>query len=362
MHTRLALAPILLLAILLITPIGAAASTATVTIDVQSFTAQFTLQVYNATLSLAANTTQSITVSLPSNWTSSDIQAVIVHVNTDQKLSLAAKDANGTQIAAADVIPLSSGYTVTLPPETATIDLTASQAAQASVTVYLQSVNVTFTLTPSSDSITVYPNDPAWMSISVKQTGGPKVYVYFNLDYNRSNGFTASIFQSDKATPYNDATNGKWTSGQGWTDTAYLRLYWDGSGNDTSKQVKIILYADPDGYNGPYRPMSVAVINLAGSFPVSSTEIVAKLEQNKMALYGVGIVVFLILVAAVLFGGKGRRGGIAPSLLLLLVFAAALAIAVTVVRPEMAAAMGVGIAVFLILLLLQAKGKVKVSL
>ena len=325
---RSSLLAVFLLAVFVLAPLGAYAENGlTISISAETYETQFTLEVYNASMSLAANTSQTINVTLPNNWSQSDIEYVLVHVNTDAPIQLSAV-ANGSVVATADVVPLSSGYTVTLPMADQIQLAAASQAATAQVQVYLVTKPANFSLSLATKSVNLYSGDTQWLEINVKQLDGPRVFVYFSSAYNYNiSGFNAQVFKNDKTTPYEGAVYGVWTSGAGWNDTAYLRLYWDGSGQETNLVVKIILYADPDGPDGPVRPMSVAVVDLSGSI----TDTIASLTQDdnnaKYLGLGAGVVVGLVLALLFLGGQKrgGRRGqatGMAPVVLILVVLAA----------------------------------------
>ncbi len=300
-----------------------AAPTASVTISTYTKKVSFYVPVVDENVSIPANATKAFNVTLP-QWKPSDVEAVIVVVKTDAKLGLAAKDVNGSVLATADVVPLGTAYTVTLPPTTTTVELSAppEEAANATIQVYLQSNDAEFELTPETNSVTLTAGQAAYVAFTVKQLSGPSVFVYFNTVYPSSvEGFTASMLHSDKSSSYEGTAGGVWTSGSGWTDTAYLRLYWDGSGQETNVNVEVILYADPDGPDGPATPMAVAQVNLSmPASPAAAADVAAHLKSIDAKWLGIGVIflLFLFLLAA---GGKhGRRGTAAPGGVLLLLF------------------------------------------
>ena len=357
MDTRGALLALALVAVLVAAP-ALAASQIAVTLSSETYTAQFTIPVYNASINLAANTSQTINVTLPNNWSKNDIDYILVHVETDAPIHLSAVT-NGTVVASADVVPLSSGYTVTFPYSDQIRLAAAQQAAQAVVAVYLVSNDVEFTLNLESNTVKLYPNQSAFVKMNITQKNGPKVFVYFNTVYNFNiSGFNAQVFKNDKATPYEGSAYGKWTTGAGWTDTAYLRLYWDGSGQETNLIIQVILYADPDGPDGPVRPMSVASISLDAPLPAAIANAAKKIDAKKI---GIGIIALFALFLLLGGGKRGRRGTGTPNAMILLILVAALAIGLGLidvdVHPSIDAKMlGIGIIALLLFLMMAKPG------
>ena len=145
MDKRLALAlPILAILGLALAPVSQAYTSGVVYLPPSvTFKATYEKTIVDSMqFSVNANSTKSIDLR---NYTlPGSIDAVIVKVTgASGQAKLTAKDANGNAVASADIIPLSSGYTVTLPGNTRVIDIQNSLNAiwNGTITIVVQTTN-----------------------------------------------------------------------------------------------------------------------------------------------------------------------------------------------------------------------------
>jgi len=91
-----------------------------------------------------ANGTYRFNITPPKGWDLPGvIDAVIVKVSsTASGAKLVALDANGTQIATADIVPLSSGFSMTFPGNTASVEIQnlGTSIWQGTITILVQSI------------------------------------------------------------------------------------------------------------------------------------------------------------------------------------------------------------------------------
>ena len=145
MDKRLALAlPVLVALALAFVPIGQAYTSGVVYLPPSvSFKTTYEKTIVDQMqFSVNANSTKSIDLR---NYTLPGIiHAVIVKIDgASGNVKLTAKDENGTAVASADVVPLASGYTVTLPGSTRVIDIQNSLNAiwNGTITIIVQATN-----------------------------------------------------------------------------------------------------------------------------------------------------------------------------------------------------------------------------
>ncbi len=279
----------LAVALAALAPAAGASGQLAFNVSTHTFKASVSVPVFNQTVSIPANGTYTINVSLPEGWTASDVAAIYVTAyNATGQIGLAAKDANGSQVASGTIVPLSSGYTQTLPPETATIELSATEAANATIIVYVDSKPVEFALTFDSSELHVEMGGDAWLHGVIKQLAGPAGYVFF--DWSIPSPLAGGVYWArDTASP---ASGSLKTSGAGWSHDVYLHI--DASKVDQESNFNVVIHAYyTTGDNGPV--VTVATVQLSGVYADSAGGD-ADGNTARYALYGFGAVVILGLL------------------------------------------------------------------
>lgn len=299
-HALLAVA--VLAALLAAAPVlAAAASTGglTFTVETQTFKASVGMPVFNESVSIPANGTYTINVSLPKGWTEKDVAAVyVVAYNASGRIQLSAKDANGTVIASGTIVPLSSGYTQTLPPNTSVIELSASEAANATIVVYVDSQPVSFTLSFDKSELHVEMGNDAWLHGTLKQLEGPAGYVFFTWDI--PDPLSGGVYWSQSTADPADVNSAIQTSGAGWSHDVYLHVDASKVSQEDNFNVVVHAYYSPtDPSSGHQMEQMVATVTLASVYAFSTTTSSAGHANGqavRYALYGFGAVVFLGLL------------------------------------------------------------------
>jgi len=361
---RKALVPAVLAIALLLAPAIALANTATV----QVYTEKAILQVsvYESAVSYAANGSIDINVSVPS-WLSGYVDAVVVHIyNASGQTQLAAYDANNTQLATASVVPLSSGYSVTLPADTTKVTLSGSQAWSGTLKIVVEST-IEFQVTPPTQ-ITIANGQGEGLA-HIKQVSGPAGQIYLvELDPNFDISFR------DETPEYQGDTFVE-TTGAGWE--ADVPIVVTTSAQPGTYNVDVTMYFKAQDVGA----LEVATLSFtfdlsgdtgtgSGSTTTTSTTSESIIDQikadpTKAALIGVGILVFFALIIMAFSGGKGKKGAIKLTgelyIILMMMFVAVIGVAITMLDKTMALALGVGVAAFMILLMFMGAGKIKVS-
>ena len=342
MHRGIPALAVILGVLILLGPlslVGMAASNVVVlTPKVMEFNATLTEVVFNQTVSIAANGTYTINVTLPSNWSSSDVAAVHVAAKgVSSSISLTALDASGATLATATIVPLSTVYHTVLPANTVQIKLAAQNAANATITVYVQSnpVNFKLSLTASQVTIDLTKRDHAWLQGTLQQTSGPSGYVwgyihgsYYPLNVKGYWGAYSDTAPPPAAPAY--ISDSEKTTGAGWSKS--ISIYIDASQLKTSTvtsanyTIYIDFYYDSKPPSTPIptsapNALHVASITLAGNLTDNILKLKADIENVDWKSLGVGAVV--VLVIGLLFLGarasRGRRGSASPAVLLILV-------------------------------------------
>ena len=361
----------LLLAIVALAPIGLAANTLSINAEVHTFNITIVKPIFNKSITIAANGTYTINVTLPKNWTSKDVAAIhVVAEGVTNQFTLAAKAGNGTTLATGTVVPLSSGWQMTLPPDTAKIELSTTNAANATIIVYVQSDPVTFKVSLDQNSVSLKIGDTAWVHGVIQQVSGPPVFLWGKLEVTSPLKASAywGMYNSGDVPPSNsDIGNSQYTDGANWTGK--FSIHVDATSmtekDKGTYKVTLLFYASPDYGEESTNAQLVATVNLAGTL---SNDGFLNLNTSNVDAKSVGIGAVVALVFALVFmghGGKRRRGTVSPGagILILLVLIAAIGLAAGLVDvqtrfnidPKM---LGVGILAMLALILLIRQGTV----
>ena len=361
-----------LLALVALAPIGLAANTLSINAEVHTFNITIVKPIFNKSITIAANGTYTINVTLPKNWTSKDVAAIhVVAEGVTNQFTLAAKAGNGTTLATGTVVPLSSGWQMTLPPETSKIELSTTNAANATIIVYVQSDPVTFKVSLDQNSVSLKIGDTAWVHGSITQTSGPPVFLWGKIEVTnplKANAYWGTYNTGDVPPSNSDIGNSQYTDGANWTGK--FSIFLDATSltekDKGTYKVTLLFYASPDYGEESTNAQLVATVNLAGTL---SNDGFLNLNTSNVDAKSVGIGAVVALVFALVFmghGGKhGRRRGTAPgaSILIILVLIAAIGLAAGLIDiqtrwnldPKM---LGVGILAMLALILLIRQGTV----
>ena len=312
------LAPVLavaLFAMLVAGPVGLAASGIVLEPTVQSFEVSLNVPVYNETVSIAANSTHTITVSLPANWTTDDIQAVhVIARGVTGEISLAAKDANGSVLATGTIVPLSTEYHQTLPPTTKTIELSAGAAANATIIVLVQSKPIKVTVQLYESKISLEPGTAGWVHGKMTVVDGP-AGIYIWTQTTATDPLLAKTYRGIFNPGDIPDPNKEWDGMAFYYqpgDTQEFSVLIDASHVTQDKQgeyrVTVNFYASPEFDGDSASPgenaQLVATVQLSGSLG----ELVSDLGGDNIDAksFGVGVAVALILGIAFLSTRKKR--------------------------------------------------------
>ena len=338
MNQRLVLAPGLaaFLAVLLLAgPLAAAASAIVLEPVVQTFNITLTVPVFNQTVQLAANSTYTISVSLPANWTSEDIQAIhVIAQNIAGQINLVAKDANGTNIATGTIVPLASGYHQTLPPTTKTIELSSGAAANATIIVLVQSKPIRAEVQLYETKVSVEPGAATWAHGKISITDGPAgIFVWTQTTATsplQAKTYAAYYNPGDVPDPKKEwDSNPVYFDGPG-VSKEFSVLVDAGNATNGTYTVTVNFYASPE-FSGESTSSAstdnaefIATVQLSGTLQgVATGESLKNIDYKSL---GIGAAAALFLALLFLGGGKGGRrgasGGLGPVVLLLLVLAA----------------------------------------
>jgi hypothetical protein len=374
---RLAALALAFLALLAAAPAAVAGAQAVQPIDfiinTQTIETSVSVPVFNQSVSMAANSTYTINITLPSGWTASDVKDVVLYATgVTGSISLAAKDASGAVLATGTIVPLSSGYTQTLPPNTSTIELSASEAANATIIVYVDSQPVSFVLSFDKSELHVVMGEDAWLHGSIKQVEGPAGYVYFTWDI--PSPLNGGVYWTQSTANPADVNNPTQTSGAGWYTDVYLHIDASQVTQESNFNVVVHAFYDPDGPSGGAGSTLVATVQLSSVYSDTSTTTTSNgnawhLGNIDAKTAGLGIIiVFLLILLAASGGGRHHRRGMAELgaalfLFLLLIAIAAFVAGFTDVKFSInPAALGVGVVAVLLLLLLAKHGIAKPKL
>ena len=351
--------------LLLVAPLAGAATAAGsgFSIAVETYNVTFTSQVIQKSVSIPANGSISINITKPAGfWSNHTAYMVVAVSNVTSNIQLAAY-AGAQQVAQATVVPLSSAYTQTLPPNTDKITLSSGAVANATVTVYLVSDSVQFKLSLNKTSVTLQRGGHAEIGLTLEQVSGGPVYVWptVQADYP----LLANVYYIDAnghRVPWNSQT-APVSKGSGWKQNGLTTIDWpeDGTAKSNTAHVRIYFYADPNGVN-PESAQLVAAVELSGPMTGNVANLASQHNVSAKTL-GIGIIALFALFLLFSGGGKhgrGRRGSLAGSPLLLLLLLAALAIGLGLIHVNLSVGnidwkmLGLGI-VALLLFLMMAK-------
>jgi len=285
------------------------------------------------------------------------IEAVVVKVSsTASGAKLVALDANGTQIATADIVPLSSGFSMTFPGNTASVEIQnlATSVWQGTITILVQStIKFNFTF---PDQITVQ-NGQGQGTVFARQVSGPAGKIFI-LDSS-----TKFDVKFKDPTPEYSGDYMVETTGAGWSDNIPL-VVTAGSVSPGSYSVSFKVYfQDQNGLKAELATYSMSItLNSQGQGQATVQPVDEGSSKWKYA--GIGVVAGLILAMLFLGGGRGRRGT-APAWLILLVMLAVIAFAAglldihvnTHIDPVW---LGVGIIALLALFMMSRQGLIKI--
>ena len=363
-----------LLALVALAPIGLAANTLSINAEVHTFNITIVKPVFNKSITIAANGTYTINVTLPKNWTPSDVAAIhIVAEDVSTQFTLSAKDVNGTVLATGTVVPLSSGWQMTLPPDTAKIELSTENPANATIVVYVQSDPIKFKVSLEKDSITMKIGDTAWVHGVIQQVSGPPVFLWGKIEVTnplKANAYWGTYNTGDVPDPNKAIGTSIYTDGANWTGKFSIHVDTTSMSEKEKGTYKVTLmfYASPDYGEESTNAQLVATVNLAGTL---SNDGFLNLNTSNVDAKSVGIGAVVALVFALVFMGHGsgrhgrRRGTVSPGagILILLVLIAAIGLAAGLIDvqtrfnidPKM---LGVGILAMLALILLIRQGAV----
>ena len=321
-HGILLLIPLMLLA--LAAPVLAQAGTVTFYVENPTFQGEVYTVVFNDTVALNGTSTapDTFNISIPQQG-----QKVIVRVdNASASATLEALDASGNSLFSASIVPLSSGLSLELPGDTATVKLVANNAWSGSITVTVVDL-VQFTLlsvTPSS--IEIAPGGAKTVTLNFRQESGQAGYAWLMLNEQDTPNAGYFTLVSD---PDNDGVFYVATPGAGGTfsiqaeiqvsryaQPGQYRLYIDALWSDVPPQSA----SDYD----VRQTVLVATVDLAADG--SGTATFDSADQGvDWKWFGVGAVVVLglVFIAASGKGGRGGRRGVSPLLAALIIMAVA---------------------------------------
>ncbi len=317
MHAKTLLIPLLALMVIL-APIARAASTDnTITFQIESasFKVPVNYVVYNKTVNIAANGSVTIDVTLPPKWTSSDVAAVIVQAkDVTSSIDLTAKDSSGATVATSTIVPLSTGYSVTLPASTSQIVLAASSAANATIIVYVQSNPVSFDLTVEKTSVTLKPGQTAWIHGTLVQKSGPGGWVWGTLSVTSplaARAYWGTFNTGDIPPSTADIGNPIDTTGANWSKQFSIHIDATNVAPDQGGQYTISLKFYYDAlFETPVNATNaqlVATLALTGTISNTTSSVSDWVSQHsdqlKWAIAGAGVVFGLLFLMA-LFGKK----------------------------------------------------------
>ena len=359
-----ALAALALAVLMLATPQAWAAGNINFNIEGKTFTARLYHTVYNASTSIPANGSVTINITTPKGWNASDVDAVLVVAkNVSGEISLSAY-AGTTQVASATIVPLSTGYTQTLPPDTTKITLSATNAATAQITVYVVSNEVKFELNINTTSVMVPLGGTSSVTGTLKQVSGPPGQVW--AAWSQPSPLKVNVLWDDIKLPASEAIN---TTGAGWSKPFRVIIDATNVTQESNFAVQVAFYYDEQGVSiqNSTSKQLVAQLSLTGDLTGianNADDIVSSGNLWKYAAAGIGILVIAFLGLLLLGGKKGRRGAIKGEgslILLLFIFLAAIGASLAYLRPEMAMAALVGLGAFAIMFALLIFGKIKIS-
>lgn len=301
MKAKTATLPLLALAVFM----AMVANASVYFINVENFQAPVYAKVYEQAVSVAANSTQTINITLPQGWTSSMIDAVIVTVkNATGSIDLSAKDSAGTVVASATVVPLSSGYQITLPPSTVTIELANSDTAawNGTIVIYVQAT-AEFKLSNVPSQLNLQAGGSTSFSALVEQVSGPAGLLYWTSEVTKN-----GVATSDISVSYYWAANGQQTvetTGAGWTGTVVFSLTASPQAAG-QYSMKLTMYYEEYSSGSPSNPIAEAaitgVVDLAGPTSASLPDWMPDfMDKSKLVAGGIIIIVilaFLILLLA----------------------------------------------------------------
>ncbi len=353
-----------LLAALMAPAIAAGAASPGLTVSVQTFKTSFMIELYHEnSVAIPANGSITVDVNIPSYLNASDVAAIhIIAENVSGEIQLAAYAGNDT-VASGTIVPLSSTYHTTLPPNTTKIVLSSRAAANATITVYLQTTDAEFKLTLERHAVLVERGGTARVNLTLEQVSGPELYVWATEQADYPLIAQTYYMSGSLALPW-DSQHAVVMS-PGFKRAGYVQIDWpeDGVAKNSTATVKVYFWADLNGVN-PESAQLVAVVDLSGSISDTIAHLTTN-ENSKYISFGIGAIA-AFLFAMLIFGKKGgRRGtanGMAPVILILIALAAiGLTAGLIDFNPHVdidAKYLGIGILAILALIMLIRQGAV----
>ncbi len=206
-----------------------AAASVLVLEDVQVYEGEVAAVVYNGTVSLAANGTESIAV-VPPAGNISDWDYIIVEMRGANGTVRLSATLNGSTVFDGTVTPLASGETVLQLPVADNITLLATNAWGTTLTVKIVA-GVKFQVeVVSSTVVEAKPGGEATVNLSVTQVDGPPVYTWWTVDYGNAPLDDVRVYYVNPS-----AYPAKFIDWTGWRNS----LRTSGAGFDADGTVRI---------------------------------------------------------------------------------------------------------------------------
>lgn len=216
----LGLLAVLALALAPLAPVSKAYTTGVAYITGPTGIVEATLEktIVRQDVSVAANSTKYINYTLP-GW----VESVIVYIdNASDSVTLEALDANDSIVASATVVPLSSGYSVTLPASATKIALKNNLGSvwSGTITIVVQAT-IEFDIPLDGVTITVAEHPDGIYGeaqLNIRQISGPSGYLAVRELDTRFDSFFID------PTPERPNDHEVETLGGGWSETVPFRV------------------------------------------------------------------------------------------------------------------------------------------
>lgn len=253
-------------------------------------------------VSIDANSTKYINYTLP-GWVES---VVVVIDNATDSVVLEALDSNDSVVATATVVPLSSGYSITLPGSATKLALKNNLGSiwSGTVTIVVQAtVKFEIPLDGKTITITEHPDGGIYgeIQLNIKQISGPPGYLAVREFDSKFDSYFIDT------TPERSSDHEVETTGAGWSETVPFRVvaYVDQPGTYTHSLDIYFTVQDNSG-SGPleYKVSSYQMsVSMTGQGSGTGTVTEDSGFRISWGSLGIGIVAGLLLVLLL-----GRRG------------------------------------------------------
>lgn len=321
--------------------------------------------VFESSVSVAANSSYSINVSsvIPNALRGYINDVKVIVVNASGTVKLHALDANGSTLATADVVPLSTAYQVTLPNTTAVIQLGSAKEWSGTVKIVVES---TIKFDVNMPDKIVVKEGTGEGTAHIKEIAGPPGQIYLiELNPNFDVKFK-------DPTPEYSGDDFVETNGTGWeADVPVVVTAGNVQPGTYNVNVEMWFKVSDKGTNVMCANLSLALdIGTGGGGNGGDSnhlsDLMSKLK-NKEVMIGIGVgVIALLLIAFMVAGHHGHRRGMASLkgevfIVLMMMLVAVIGVTITMLDKTMALALGVGVAAFMVLLIFMSAGKIKVA-